>query len=88
MIATSQIIRIEKVSTVSILLISGKIIKLHNVALTPNCNSNLISLEQLQENCILYYDNPSVMTLIRGGKIIVHAKRDYNLFTLYTVILR
>lgn len=84
--AASQIIRTEGVGTVSIPLTGGRTIKLHNVALAPNCDSNLISLGQLRESGISYHDNPSTMTLMRGGEIIAHAKRDHNLFTLEAAI--
>ena len=40
-----QIIQTKEISTISILLISGNNIKLQNITLIPNCNSNLISLE-------------------------------------------
>lgn len=80
--AAGQVIRTEEIGTVSIPLSGGTAIKLHNVALAPNCDSNLISLGQLRESGIRYHDNPTAMTLMRNGKIIAHAKRERNLFTL------
>ncbi len=61
-------------------------IELHNVALAPNCDSNLISLGQLRESGISYHDNPSAMTLMRVGEIIAHAKKNHNLFILNTAM--
>ena len=66
----------------SIPLADGITIELQNVALAPGCNSNLILLGQLQESSITYYDDPSLMTLIRGGRTIARAKKSHNLFTL------
>lgn len=66
----------------SISLADGTTIKLQNVGLVPVCNSNLILLGQLQENGITYHDDPSLMTLMRGGKTIARAKKSHNLFTL------
>lgn len=85
--AIGQIIRIKEVGTISILLTGRRTIELHNVALAPNCDLNLISLEQLRESGILYHDNPSIMTLIRGGEIIAHFKKNYNLFILDKAML-
>lgn len=47
MMATSQVMWIEEIDIVSILLVGGTMIELQNMALTPECNSNLISLSQL-----------------------------------------
>lgn len=62
-------------------------INLYNVALAPDCNLNHISLGQLQKNEITNHDNPSVISLIRGNKIIIYAKRSYNLFIFDLAIL-
>ena len=80
--AAGQVIRTEEIGTVSIPLADGTTIKRHNIALAPRCNSNLISLSQLQESGIIYHDDPSSITLMRGNKTIVRAKRSHNLFTL------
>lgn len=80
--AAGQVIRTEEIGTVSILLAGGTTIKLHNVALALTCNSNLISLGQLRESGITYHDNPSIMTRMRSGKVIAHARRSHNWFTL------
>lgn len=62
------------------------LIELHNVALAPDCNSNLISLGQLRESGIMFHDDPTTMTLTRGGNIIAHAMRSQNLFILNTAM--
>lgn len=80
--AAGQVIRTEEIGTVSIPLAGGTTIELHNVALAPDCDSNLISLGQLRKCGITFHDNPTTMTLMRGGKIVAHAKRSHNLFTL------
>lgn len=68
-----------------ILLANGSKIDLQNVAVTSRCDSNLISLSQLQETGITFYDDPRAMTLMRNGKVIAKAKKDRNLFTLELV---
>lgn len=80
-IAIRQIIQIKKISTVSISLTDDTIIKLHNVALALECNLNLISLGQLQENGIIYHNNPNIITLIKSNKTITYAKKSQNLIT-------
>lgn len=80
--ARKKIIRLEEIGTVSIPLVDGKSIELLDTALVPECDSNLISLGQLQETSITFHDNPSHMTLIRHGVIIAQAKRHQNLFIL------
>ncbi len=82
MTTVEQVIRIEEIGNVSIPLTDGNNIKLKNVALAPGCDSNLISLGQLQETRIIYHDNPIAMTLIQQGRVIAHAKRTQNLFIL------
>lgn len=66
----------------SIPLIDGTTIKLQNVALASGCNLNLISLGQLWESGIIYHDDPSLMTLMRGGRTIACSIRSHNLFIL------
>lgn len=80
--AAGQVIRTEEIGTVSIPLAKGKTIELHNVAIIPGCDSNLILLGQLQESGITFHDNILAMTLMRNRKVIAQAKRDRNLFTL------
>ena len=80
--AAGQVIETEEIGIVSILLADGTTIKLHNVALAPGCDSNLILLGQLRESGITYHNDPSLMTLIRGNKTIARAKKSHNLFTL------
>lgn len=81
-IAAGQVIWTKKIDTISISLADGITIELHNVALAPGCDSNLILLGQLWESGIIYHDGPSSMTFRRGNKTIAHAKRSHNLFTL------
>lgn len=55
---------------------------LSNVAYTPKCNSNLISLGQLREAGISYHDYPKCMILKQGVSTIGSAQRHKNLFIL------
>ena len=80
--AAGQIIQTEEIGTVSIPLVDGITTELQNVALAPECDSNLISLGQLWESGITYHDDLSLMTLMRGGRTIAHTKKSNNLFTL------
>lgn len=80
--AAGQIIRTNEIGTVAIPLSGGKTIELHNVAFAPECDSNLISLGQLRESGITYHDDPTMMTLMKDGSAIAHAKRERNLFIL------
>ena len=80
--AGKKIIRSEEIGTVSIPLADGKSIELLDTVLVPECDSNLISLGQLRETGITFHDNPSHMTLMRHGVVIVKAKRHRNLFIL------
>ena len=50
--------------------------------LVPDYNLNLISLGQLQNSDIRFHDNPTTMTLTRGGNIIIYIKKSHNLFVL------
>lgn len=61
--------------------------KLHNITLTPEYNSNLILLDQPQESGIICYNNPKTMTLLRSNRTITHIKGNHNLFTLNLAIL-
>lgn len=72
----------EKIDTIIILLIGSAMIKFHNIALRPNCNSNLILLDQSQKSEITYYDNATTMTLMQIKKIVAHVRRKQNLFML------
>lgn len=84
----SQVIQINKIGTVPFLLSSGIIIELYNIAYAPECNSNLIFLGKLCKSGILFYDNPTIMTLIRKKKVIIYAKQEQNLFILKLIIVR
>lgn len=81
-IAVRQVICTKEISTVSILLADGNTIELHNVFFAPWCDSNLISLGQLQEGEITYQNDPSEMVLVQCKEVIARAKRNQNLFTL------
>lgn len=78
-IAAGQVIRTKNISTVLILLTGRDNIKLHNVALAPSCDSNLISIRQLRRSGITYHDNFAAMTLMKNGEIIARIRRDRNL---------
>lgn len=82
MTIASQIIWIEEIDTMLIPLSRNTIIEFHNIALAANCNLNLISLSKLQESRITYHNNPTIITLMRSGKIIANGKKNHNLFTL------
>ncbi len=56
--------------------------ELLDTVLVPECDSNLISLEQLRKTDITFHDNPSHMTLMRHMVVIAQAKRHQNLFIL------
>lgn len=55
-------------------LLNSKIIEFYNIVYTPVCNSNLISLSQLQKSRILFHNDPIIMILMRERKIIVYIK--------------
>lgn len=61
MIASGNIIKLEKVGTIQLLFENGTEIMLSNVAFALRYNSNLISLNQLREAGILYHDHPNSM---------------------------
>lgn len=81
-IAVGQIIKSEEIGTISIPLNGDITIKLKNVELAPECDSNLISFGQRWENGITYHNSLTIMTLIRESKVIAQAKRDQNILTL------
>lgn len=81
MMTIGQVIQIEKISTISILLASGITIELQK-ALAFRCNSNLILLGQLHESGIAYYNNLSIITLMRSGEVITYVRRSHNSFIL------
>lgn len=61
-----QVIRLEGVGMVRIALTNRVSIELEGVTLVPECKSNLISLGQLQDNKITYYDKDIHMLLTQG----------------------
>lgn len=87
MTIAGQVILTNKIVTVFISILAWITIKLHNIALTPNCDLDLIFLGQLWESGIMYHNNPNTITLMRNGKIIAHAKKKYNLFTFESIML-
>lgn len=82
MTVAGQVIRTEKIGTVSIPLAKNNEITLQYVALAPGSDSNLISFGQLQETEIIFHDDLTVMTLMKNSKIITQVKKNRNLFTL------
>ena len=82
MTAEEQVIQTKEIGNVSIPLADGSTIELHNMALAPGCDLNLISLGQLRKSRITYHDNSAAMTLMEDGKVIAHARRNQNFFTL------
>ena len=62
--ATGQVIYTIKIYIVAFFLISNKLIEMYNITFTLEYNRNLISLYQIQEIGIIYYDNPQIITLI------------------------
>lgn len=79
MIVVGQVIRIIEISTIIISLANSNIIKLQNMILVSDYNLNFISLGQLQEGGNTYYDNPTVIILIKKREIIVLVKRKKNI---------
>lgn len=65
-----NIIRWEKVGIIQLVLLNGLDIILLNVAFVLRCNSKLISLDQLREARISYYDYPKKMMLKKAENII------------------
>lgn len=76
-----QVIQTEKIGIISISLKRNNIIKIYNIAVTPKCNFNLILLDQLYKNRIIYYNSLIAITLIRDKKVIPKTKEKRNLFT-------
>lgn len=56
------------------------------MALISMQNSNFILLDQLRKSGIIYYNNFSIMTLIRDNKTIAYIKRGHKLFTINLTI--
>lgn len=57
-------------------------IKLHNIALALEYNSNLILLGQFCKRGIIYYNNPIIIILMRKKNVITEVKRKRNFFIL------
>lgn len=84
-IAIKQVIRTEKISTVLISLVDCSKIKLQNIALAPECDSNLVSFSQLRETEIIFHDNPTTITVMNNRKIIILVKKDQKISNLKLV---
>ena len=82
--AGGNIIRSSQIGTVTLSLKNGSNLTLSNVAYTPECDSNLISLGQLRETGISYHNPAKCMVLKQKGKTIGLATRRKNLFILKT----
>lgn len=67
-----------------LLLKSNMELTLSIVSYTPEYNSNFISLGQLQETVISYYNYPKCILLRQGGKIIGLTIKKKNLFIFNT----
>lgn len=78
--AAEDVIWTKEIGTISIPLANRNNIELHNVALAPGCDSNLISLSQLQETGIIYHNDLIAIKLIKQGKVIAQVKKTRNLF--------
>lgn len=63
---------------------NGLYLNLFNIAYTPECNSNFISLDQLQESSILYYNHLKYIVLKQEGSLIRSTIRKENLFVFNT----
>ena len=80
--ASKMIFYSQKISTITICLSNKQSIELFNIALVLKCKFNLISLVQLWETGIIYYDESIRMTLIKRKNIITHTRQDQNFFVL------
>ena len=83
-IARKEIIKLDKVDTILLSTCSRATITLNNVIYIPRCDSNLISLGQLQEAGSTYHDYPKQMMLKHKGNIIRSVSRFKNSFILNT----
>ena len=78
------IIRSNQVGIIILPLINGIQLTLSNVTFAPEYDSNLISLGELRETDILYYNYLEQILLKQVGKTIGSATRKRNLFILDT----
>lgn len=76
------IIYSQEVDTITIPFLNNKLIKLLNIALIAKYKSNFVFLDKLQKTGFIYYNKPIKMTLIKREKVVVHTRRDINLFIL------
>lgn len=70
----------KKFNIIFILLNENTTIKLYNITLVPEYNSNFILLGQFQENSIIYHNSLMAITLMRKNKIIIHTKSNQKFF--------
>lgn len=75
-------IRSKKMAIIKLTLLNQLDMILSNIAFAPRCNFNLISLSQLREIRILYYDYPKSIILKKAEIIIGSIQRKKNLFIL------
>lgn len=83
--AGGEIIWCQEVGMVHFLLETGTTMTLLNVAYTPKRDSNLISLDQLQELGISYHNHLDSMILKQRKSILGVVSREKNLFILETI---
>ena len=74
------IIKSNQVRTIILFLINEIQLTLSNIIFAPECDSNLISLGQLQETGISYHDYSEQMLLRQAEKTIGLTTRKRNLF--------
>lgn len=84
-IAGEEVIQPQEVGTVHFSLPNRKVTQL-NIANTPKCDSNLISLRQLRKSGILYHDHLDFMILKQRRSTIALAVRYKNLFIFETTL--
>lgn len=75
-------IKLKKISTISILLLGKNTIGLYNITLALRYVTNLILFSQFCENRITYYNKLIRIILMRNEKFIIEAKKEQNLFIL------
>ena len=84
---SKNIIRLYQVGIVILSLENCSKLTFANIIYISKYDSNLISLGQLQETDISYYNHAKCMVLKQKGKTIRLAIRTKNLFILNTQIL-
>lgn len=82
--AGGEIIWSQEVGKVHFLLQINTTMTLLNVTYTLKCDSNLISLDQLRESSISYYDHPNLMIFKERRTVLGVVSRKKNVFVLET----